>query len=237
MKNSKTLKFTILIALVAAMIFFGNMYDLQRFLAPSQIDAYVSGFGIWAPLIFILIYIIATIAFLPGTPITIAAGILFGTAFGTAYVVIGATIGAVLAFSLSRWLGAGFVANLLKDKFQKLYTYDKKLEENGLPVVLFLRLLPLFPFNGLNFAFGLTKVSFKHHLIGTFFGILPGSFALVYFGSSLKEMSIVNIIISVVLLLLLTFGYPTYKHCKKKGYFTKKKSRTTNKTNTTPKSK
>lgn len=231
MKNHKSLKFILLVAILAAVIFFGNMYDLQRFLNPTAIDSYVSGFGVLAPLMFILLYIIATVAFLPGTPITIAAGILFGTLAGTLYVAIGATIGASLAFLLARWLGAGFVSNLLKGKFKKLYEYDEKLETNGLQVVLLLRLLPLFPFNGLNFAFGLTKVSFKDHLIGTFFGILPGSFALVYFGNSLKEMNVVNIIIAVVLLLVLTFGYPVYKRYKKC------KPQTTPKVKPTPKTK
>jgi len=168
-----------------------------------------------APVIFILLYTIATIIFLPGTPLTIAGGAIFGTFFGTLYTIIGATIGAAIAFFIARYLGASFVNDLVNKKFKKLDSYDKKLEKNGFLVVLFLRLVPIFPFNGLNFALGLTKVKSKDYIIATFLGIIPGSFVLAFFGGSLASLNPLNIALAIALFILLAFSPKIYKKFKK----------------------
>jgi len=98
---------------------------------------------------------------LPGTPFTIASGLLFGTLYGGLVTVIGATLGATLAFFIARFFGEDFVERILKNKFKKIYEYDEKIEKKGFLVMLFLRLVPLFPFNGLNFSMGLTKIKPK----------------------------------------------------------------------------
>lgn len=214
MKASKKIKFAILVLLIAAVIFSIHYFGLASYLNPEVLDDWIHGFGIFAPIVFIGIYALVTIVFLPGAPFSILAGVLFGAIAGTIYVVLGATIGAFIAFLIARFLGEEFVEKLLKDKFHKLYEYDEKLEKNGALVVLFLRLVPLFPFNGLNFALGLTRVRWYHYLLGTFFGIIPGTFVFVYFGNSLGTLNVMNIVIAIVLLLVLIFAYPVFKHCK-----------------------
>ena len=202
MDKSK-IKIVLLGLFIVASIFFVNYFNLASFFSPEMLRESVEDYGVLGPLIFMGVYIFATVFFLPGAPITIAGGLIFGKVFGTIYVVIGATIGAVIAFFVARYLGEGFVENLLKGKHSKIHEYDEKIKENGLGVVLFLRLLPIFPFNGLNFALGLTRVKARDYIIGTFFGIIPGSFVFVYFGDSLGMLNIWNILFAVLLLALL----------------------------------
>lgn len=216
MLTSKRNKFLVFIALIVGIILIVNYFGLASLLSPSYLREKVLSYGSLAPIVFLLIYSIAMIIFLPGTPITIAGGLIFGKFLGTFYTVLGATIGATIAFLIARTLGESFVNDLLKGKYKKLYEYDKKIEKNGFLVVLILRLMPIFPFNGLNFALGLTKVKFKDYLLATLLGIIPGSFVLAYFGDSLANFSITNLIIASLLFLLLAVAPSIYKRYKKK---------------------
>lgn len=211
---SEKLKFAFLILIVVLIIFLVRYLGIESFLSPNALKEKVLSYGAVAPLVFVVIYAVATIFFLPGTPITIAGGLIFGKLGGTALTVIGATIGAVIAFLVSRALGEKFVESLLKGKYNKLYEYDKKIEKNGFLVVLFLRLIPLFPFNGLNFALGLTKVRKRDYIMGTAIGIIPGSFVLAFFGDSIANFSILNILISIALFALLAFLPFIYRRLK-----------------------
>ena len=203
-KNKRLkLKFVLLGLFIVLSIFLVNYFNLGSVFSPDMLRETVDSYGTLGPIIFMSVYIFATVFFLPGAPITIAGGLIFGKVFGTIYVVIGAVIGAVIAFFVARYLGEGFVDNLLKGKHSKIHEYDQKIGENGLGVVLFLRLLPIFPFNGLNFALGLTKVKARDYVIGTFFGIIPGTFVFVYLGDSFAMLNIWNILFAVLLLVLL----------------------------------
>jgi pyruvate/2-oxoglutarate dehydrogenase complex dihydrolipoamide dehydrogenase (E3) component/uncharacterized membrane protein YdjX (TVP38/TMEM64 family) len=134
--------------------------------------------GPWGPLVFILIYIVAVVAALPGAAITIAAGALFGSVLGVILVNIGATIGASLAFLIGRYFARQAVVNWLSksDKFQKL---DQLTEEHGDIMVALTRLVPIFPFNLLNYGFGLTKVPFWTYVFYTWLCTLPGTILYV----------------------------------------------------------
>ena len=213
-KEQKTnlLKFIFLCLFVTLVILFIKFSGISNYITPGMIQEKVHAFGMYAPAVFILMYVLFCIFLIPGTPITIAGGILFGKFFGTAYTIVGATIGASLAFIFSRYLGRGFIKNAeYNKKYGKIKGYEDKLEKKGLLVVLFLRLVPLFPFNGLNFALGLTKLKFRDYALGTLIGIIPGSFVLSYFGDSLANLSIINLIISALLFLMLSLLYPLYK--------------------------
>ena len=210
------IKFTSLILIIAVILILIQVFEVGRFLSPSLLRETIIGHGAVAPIVFIIIYILTTVFFLPGTPLTISSGLIFGSFLGTIYTVVGATIGATLAFIISRYLGKSFVERLLKNRYRKLYLYDKKIEENGLLVVLFLRLVPLFPFNGLNFALGLTKLEKKDFIIGTAFGIIPGSFVLAFFGNSLTELNIMKMVIAGLLFVLLALTPVLYKKLKKR---------------------
>lgn len=214
--QNKTLKFVLLVTLIALALFSVYFFDLSNLISPSKIKTSILSYGSLAPFVFSIIYVISTIIFLPGTPLTIVGGAIFGTFLGTFYTVIGATIGATIAFLLARYLGASFVEETLKGKYKKLYEYDKKIEENGFLVVLFLRLVPIFPFNGLNFALGLTRIKLGDYIIGTAVGIIPGSFVLAFFGGSLASLNWINIVLATILFILLSFSPKIYKRLRGK---------------------
>jgi pyruvate/2-oxoglutarate dehydrogenase complex dihydrolipoamide dehydrogenase (E3) component/uncharacterized membrane protein YdjX (TVP38/TMEM64 family) len=155
---------------------------LARFLGLGEklgaLRAWLHSLGPWGPLIFVLIYIVGTVAALPGAAITIAAGALFSTVLGVILVNIGATIGASLAFLIARYFARDAVVNWLSKspKFQRL---DHLTEKHGAIIVALTRLVPVFPFNLLNYGFGLTKVPFWTYVFWSWLCILPGTILYV----------------------------------------------------------
>ncbi|MFQ3612210.1 MAG: TVP38/TMEM64 family protein [Cyanobacteriota bacterium] len=143
--------------------------------------AWIEGLGPLGPLIFIGIYIVATVLFLPASVLTLGAGAVFGVLAGALYVVIGATIGANLAFLIGRYLARERVARLIAGN-AKFAAIDRAVGREGWKIVGLIRLSPAFPFNVLNYALGLTQVSFLDNVVGTA-GIVPGTFMYVYIGS------------------------------------------------------
>jgi uncharacterized membrane protein YdjX (TVP38/TMEM64 family) len=130
---------------------------------------------------FIGLYIIATVAFLPGSIITLGAGVIFGVVWGSLYVFIGATLGATAAFLVGRYLARNWVARQIEGN-KKFAAIDRAVGKEGLKIVLLTRLSPVFPFNLLNYAFGITGVSLKDYFIGSV-GMIPGTIMYVYIGS------------------------------------------------------
>jgi len=157
---------------------------------------------------FIGVYIAASLVFLPASPLTAVAGALFGPFWGTVLSVIGATLGAFAAFGIARFLGEPFVRALLEDKLRTVYTYDQKLARNGFLTVLILRLVPVIPFNGLNFALGVTRVKSFDYFFATLVGIIPGAFVFALGGESLAMLDMLNFVIALLLFGALTaFAY------------------------------
>ena len=127
---------------------------------------------------FVIVYIVATVLAAPSTIFFVLGGVLFGSFLGTVLVVIGATFGASGAFLVTRYLARDFVAKLIATK-PWFKTIDEGVREDGIYFVLFLRLVPFFPFNGINFAIGLTHIRFRDFFFGTLVGITPVSFVFV----------------------------------------------------------
>lgn len=192
-----------LLTLIGVLVFLHQSGVLNVFQG-ERLKASVLGFGPLAPVIYIGFYALASLLFIPGSPITLAGGALFGPWYGTLYTLIGATIGALLAFLFSRMVGHRFLSYGTGKVSQKLQAYDEKIAANGFLAVLFLRFVPLFPFNGLNFALGFTKVSLRDYFLGTLLGIIPGTFAYVYFGDSLSMFSPIKIGGALVLMIALS---------------------------------
>ncbi|MFN9672787.1 MAG: TVP38/TMEM64 family protein, partial [Microcystis sp.] len=142
---------------------------------------WVDSLGSVGAIAFIIIYILATVAFFPGSILTLGAGVVFGLVLGSFYVFIGATIGATVAFLVGRYLARGWVAEKIQgnSKFQAI---DEAVGREGLKIVLLTRLSPIFPFNLLNYAYGVTGVSLKDYLLGSA-GMIPGTIMYVYIGS------------------------------------------------------
>jgi len=135
---------------------------------------------------FMAIYIIQTALSLPGAAIlSLAAGAIFGSIMGTVYANIAATIGATLAFLVTRYLLRDLVLNRFGSKLEGM---NRELEVRGLSYLLFLRLVPLFPFFLINLAAGLTRLPLRTFFFGTMLGIIPGGFVYVNAGASLATI-------------------------------------------------
>ncbi len=142
---------------------------------------WIDSLGSLGAIAFIALYIIATVAFLPGSILTLGSGVVFGVVWGSLYVFIGATLGATAAFLVGRYLARGWVARKIADN-KKFAAIDNAVGKAGLKIVLLTRLSPIFPFNLLNYAFGITGVSLKDYFIGSV-GMIPGTIMYVYIGS------------------------------------------------------
>ncbi len=154
-------------------------FNPQTFL--QQALDWVKSLGPLSAVAFIGLYILATVAFFPGSILTLGAGVVFGLIAGSVYVFIGATIGAATAFLIGRYLARGWIAQNIasNDKFRVI---DEAVGQEGFKIVLLTRLSPVFPFSFLNYAYGLTKVSFKDYLLGSV-GMIPGTILYVYIGT------------------------------------------------------
>jgi len=185
---SRTLVFFVFIGIGIIVYFFTPVRFYLSENGFHQFHAWLESLGVWAPMIFGLIYIVATIFALPGSVLTIGGGLLFGAWWGTLINWLSASMGAMISFLLARYLGRETVTKILKSK-GTLQGLDDKIGNNGFYSVLILRLVPLFPFNGLNFGLGLTKVSFRDYTLATLLGMLPGTFVYTSLGSTGRHLS------------------------------------------------
>ena len=151
---------------------------------------WIDSLGAIGAIAFIAIYIIATVAFFPGSILTLGAGVVFGVVLGSLYVFIGAIIGATAAFLVGRYLARNWVDKKIAAN-QKFQAIDRAVAKEGLKIVLLTRLSPIFPFNLLNYAFGITGVSLKDYVIGSF-GMIPGTIMYVYLGSLAGNIALIG---------------------------------------------
>jgi uncharacterized membrane protein YdjX (TVP38/TMEM64 family) len=142
----------------------------------------IRGLGPLAPVAFIAIYIAACVLFLPGSILTIGAGVIFGVVRGTVYVSIAATLGATAAFLVGRYFARDWVARKIEGN-PKFKAIDEAVGREGWKIVLLTRLSPVFPFNLLNYAYGLTRVKLRDYVLASWAGMIPGTILYVYIGS------------------------------------------------------
>ncbi|MDH4100302.1 MAG: TVP38/TMEM64 family protein [Nitrospirota bacterium] len=150
----------------------------------ENLETFLGGIGPWGPVVFILIYLVAPALFLPGAPLTIASGVLFGPLWGTVYTIIGATGGATIAFMISRYFGGEWVEKTLSGR---LKTIRDGVDREGWKFLAFTRLVPLFPFNLLNYAFGLTRIPLLQYVVVSAVSMLPGAAVYAYLGHAGRE--------------------------------------------------
>lgn len=151
---------------------------------------WINGLGALGGVVFIAIYIIATLAFLPAAILTLGAGVIFGVIWGSLYVFIGATLGAVAAFLVGRYLARGWVKEKISS-YKKFANIDKAVSKEGLKIVFLIRLSPLFPFNLLNYALGVTSVSLKDYFLASV-GMIPGTIMYVYLGHLAGDLALIG---------------------------------------------
>ncbi len=185
----KGLLLIVLLVLILAVYFFTPARQYFSAEGFTQVRAWIEAQGLWAPVIFGLIYIVATILVLPGSVLTLSGGLLFGATWGTLINLLSATLGALCCFIIARYLGRGVAGKMLRGQ-TKLNELDEKIGHNGFYSVLYLRLIPLFPFNVLNYGLGLTQVSFKDYALATLFGMAPGAFVYTSLGAVGRQVSL-----------------------------------------------
>jgi len=211
-------RLTILAVLIVAIVAV-RMTGATRYLDQEALRQLIAGYGMPAPLIYMLIYAVAPSLLLPGLPITIVGGILFGPLWGVVYTITSSTIGACLAFLVSRYVARDWIEGKLRSpRWRRL---DEGVEKHGWKVVAFTRLIPLFPFNLLNYAFGMTKIGFWPYAVTTFICMLPACIAFIVFSSSLLDlirgkispMFVIGIAL-IVMVSLIPFFYRRYQKMK-----------------------
>lgn len=154
----------------------------------DEMREYLDKFGIWTPLVFILLYTLGTI-FIPSTPFMAIAGILFGFKYGLIYTIIGGFLSSSLVFIFSRFLGKEKADILLEHRYLKLLgDYNKRLETGAVWDLIILRITPIMPFNVLNILMGISRISTRDFIIGTVLGLIPSNIITVYFGIFITEI-------------------------------------------------
>ncbi|MEX2223095.1 MAG: TVP38/TMEM64 family protein [Candidatus Rokuibacteriota bacterium] len=175
---SRRLLVVTLLALVAAVIAVRalGLADLVRLEDLARLRDRIGAFGAWAPVVFVLGYVVAVVAFIPALPLTILGGLAFGTAWGTVYVAIAATTGACLSFLIARYAARAAVERWMA-AYPALARMDRAVARHGFRIVMITRLVPIFPFNLQNYAYGLTSIGFGAYAVTSFLCMLPATVA------------------------------------------------------------
>jgi uncharacterized membrane protein YdjX (TVP38/TMEM64 family) len=169
---------------IIAAIYLMRFTPVKGYLTAEALGHFLEKVGMWAPIVYMVVYAVGVCFFLPGTLLTGLGAAIFGAYWGFLYVWVGAMFGASAAFWIGRTLGREFAASLIGDRLKK---YDNAIERNGFATVLYLRLV-YFPFTLMNFGMGLTKVRFWDYLFGTGLGIVVGTFIFTFFVGTAKEV-------------------------------------------------
>lgn len=181
-----------LVAVAAIVVVVALVVTARAVDAPALLRQALEGIarlGAWGPVLFALLYIAATVLFLPGSILTIGAGVVFGLARGLPIVSISATLGATAAFLVGRYVARGWIARKIAGH-QNFAVIDEAVARDGWKIVGLLRLSPVVPFNVLNYAFGITRVSLRDYVLASWIGMLPGTVTYVYVGSVAGDLAL-----------------------------------------------
>ncbi len=181
------LKLLLLAIIIATTIIAAKALNIQSL---QQSLIWVKNLGKLGAIAFIIIYNLATILFIPGSVLTLGGGVLFGVFWGSIYVFIAATFGATFAFLIGRYLSRDWVCKQIA-KYPKFQAIDRAIAREGWKIVFLTRLSPLFPFNLLNYALGITQVSLKDYILGSI-GMFPGTVMYVYIGSLAGDIAMIG---------------------------------------------
>lgn len=155
-------------------------------LTPASLRDFIQSFGRLAVLVYIVAYALNTISIMPPiAALSLTAGLAFGEVWGAVYLMLGALIGTSATFLIARYFGRSLIDKILKRKFKDL---DDKIARNGFMTILFFRVVPLVPYEVLNYAAGLSRIKFKDYFLATLFGLVPGVVIAAFFGGSLGDI-------------------------------------------------
>lgn len=179
-------KWLLYLGVAIALLVAAKYFHVQELL--KQALDWVGTLGPWGPAIFIAIYVVAAVLFIPGSVLTLGAGAVFGVVWGSIYVSIASTLGATCAFLVGRYIARNAIARKM-DGNARFAAIDKAVAGEGWKIVGLTRLSPVFPFTLLNYAFGITRVKLGHYMLASWIGMMPGTVMYVYLGSLAKAAS------------------------------------------------
>ncbi len=184
----------------------------------AQVQGWIRNWGIWAPIAYILAYVLATLLILPSTALNLTGGVLFGPWWGTLWTSLAAILAAIAAFAFTRTVGREIVAQRLAGRWQAM---DLEVQRGGRFYMFAVRLIPVMPYGLVNFVAGLTSVSFKDYLLGTSIGTVPSVLPFVLLGSSgvraIRTGEIWPLLLALALTGILVGGSTWYQRRRRTG--------------------
>ncbi len=162
-----------------------GVFDLFTLDNIDRLNAWFDGLGWWAPSAFVVLWVVSAVFFLPGLILTIAGGLIFGAVWGTVWTTIGANLGAIAAFLIGRYLARGTVEGMM-EKRGGLKKIDDGVRRHGWRMLMITRLVPVFPFNLQNYAYGLTDIPLKTYVLVTLPCMLPATVAFNFAAGSVR---------------------------------------------------
>jgi uncharacterized membrane protein YdjX (TVP38/TMEM64 family) len=149
---------------------------------PKQVKLEVLAYGAWGPLVYMMLYAVGPSFLVPGAVMTIAGGLAFGTLWGSVYSLIGANVGALVAFGAGRFLGQGFVESVVGKRFDSILG---RIAKHGFQIILYLRMVPVIPYNALNLIAGASRIAFRDYFWASVIGMIPGTILFAFLGDAL----------------------------------------------------
>lgn len=193
--KKKTLIWVIISAL--AIVLIGIYFQVWQYIKPEVLKTYFGGFGVWTPIVYSLIYLVAVFIPHAGTTMTFVGSLLFDPLFGTALVITISSLWSIFPFLLTKkYLRKKVKARIEKSKYKK---YLHKTNENSFMFVLYMRLIPIIPYELQNYIIGLVEISTPRFFIATFIGLLPGTFFIMYLGSTITDVQPIKIVILAII--------------------------------------
>lgn len=198
MNKKRVVKWLLLAIALGLVIWLSrSVFDVEA----EDIRSWILSFGLWAPVVYIIVYTIRPLIFFPASVLSIAGGLAFGAWMGTLYTIIGATLGAMLSFLVAKSVGKSIAT---KDWTGNAAKFQKQMEQNGFLYVLLFRLIPVINFDLISYMAAIAKVRFTSFALATLIGIIPGTFAYNFLGSSFVSGNPKIIAAAVVVFIILT---------------------------------
>lgn len=198
MKNKRIIKWLLAALAIGFVIWLSrSVFNVNA----EDLRSWILSFGLWAPLVYIIVYTIRPLIFFPASVLSIAGGLAFGAWMGTLYTIIGATLGAALSFYVAKTLGKSLVKKQWTGNAAKI---QKQMEQNGFLYVLLFRFIPVINFDLISYLAAISKVRFVSFVTATFIGIIPGTFAYNFLGSSFVSGNPKIIAAAIAVFIILT---------------------------------
>jgi uncharacterized membrane protein YdjX (TVP38/TMEM64 family) len=200
-----------ILAILVVAIFRFTPLDVEQF-TPTNVKQFILGFGALAPIVFVAIYgARAVILVIPVGVMSLAGGLAFGKWWGTLFILMGATLGSCLSFLVARYFGRGFMESFEWLHKGRIKQFDDKAADNGFKLIFFIRLVPLFQYDAVNFGAGLSKIKFRDFALASLIGMIPGGFINALLGSSLEDIVSLQFFLALGAFILLAFIPLIYK--------------------------